>query len=304
MLQSIPDPTKPKDVLHHYYEQLKRLMICKYREFRLNNFNTYPKHRFPELKVFENSGKGKIGIVLANGPSISKLDQKKLKFFIDTNNVEVFCVNYFPNSDFAKNFPFDYWVISDPRHYDFSEQATIDVFENVRLNLKKGIFLPDNIKNKIAKKTKLPIIEFNDIQNSNIFSNNINPLFPRSYLNMTAYKALAISLFGNYDKIYICGFDNTFVSDLGCDQNNKIYRKAKHFYTKKDTQGRVVFKKDYLMGLGKYDKPRNRNVSQELLVYSRLFSEMNKFNDNRIINLDVNSLTDRFEKDNTLDIYI
>jgi hypothetical protein len=304
MRQSVPDPTKPKDVLYHYFEQFKRLVICKYREIRLNKFNIYPKHRFTALKVFENSGKGKIAIVLANGPSVSTLDQQKLKQFIDTNNVEVFCVNYFPNSDFAKKIPLHYWVISDPRHYDFSEQATIDVFENVSLNLKKGIFLPDNVENKITEYTKLPIIGFNDVQNSNIFSNNINPLFPRSYLSMTAYKALAISLFGNYDKIYICGFDNTFIADLGCDQNNKIYRKAKHFYTKKDAHGEAIFKKDYLMGLGKYDKPRNRNVSQELLTYSRLFSEMDKFKDKRIINLDLNSLTDRFVKDNSLDIYV
>ena len=77
-----------------------------------------------------------------------------------------------------------------------------------------------------------------------------------------------------------------------------------HFYTKKDAHGEAIFKKDYLMGLGKYDKPRNRNVSQELLTYSRLFSEMDKFKDKRIINLDLNSLTDRFVKDNSLDIYV
>jgi len=123
-------------------------------------------------------------------------------------------------------------------------------------------------------------------------------------LSMTAYKALAIALFGNYDKIYICGFDNTYIADLGCDENNKIYRRAKHFYTTKDAQGTAIHKKDYLMGLDKNAKARPRNVSQELLAYSRLFSEMDKFKDDRIINLDVDSLTDRFVKDDSLDIYI
>jgi hypothetical protein len=61
--------------------------------------------------------------------------------------------------------------------------------------------------------------------------------------------------------------------------------------------------RDYKMGLGINEKPRKRNVAEELLAYSRLFSDLYGFSKFDIVNLDPDSLTDAFPKFHNLDIY-
>jgi hypothetical protein len=256
--------------------------------------------RFKKLLALKDTGKSRIGIVLANGPSINKIAPKKLAAFIAENQVEIFCMNYFINSDFLKELGgIDYWVLSDPRHFDLEDEQTIKAHENARKYVRKGLFLPEMFEKKIPD--DINKIVFNDIQGSSVFSNNINPLFPRSYVTLTAYKAIALALYINYDKVYIAGFDNTHILDIGCDAQNRIYRKKNHFYKTKDDGDPA--NRDYKMGLGKNEAPRLRNMSQEIRAYSRLFGDLYRFSDYEIYNLDTNSLTDAFKKSDELNIY-
>ncbi len=297
--KSCPDPTVPSEVVNHYFQQFVKWIRVNYRDKLLDPFGNKRKQRFRELMKLKNSGTGKECFILSGGPSINKLNPFKIKEYCELTGAETFCLNYFVNSAFAQDIDIDYWVLSDPRHFDLDIKLTKLAFKNANSIIKKGILASSlNIK-KIKGQTNLPLIEFNDVQDSNILSNSINPCYPRSYLNMTAYKTLAISIFFNYKRIYICGFDNTFARNLGCDRENNLYRISKHFYSKPNN----LESRDYRLGQSVGEKVRKRNVSDTYLAYSRLFSDLKKFKNHPIINLDIDSLTDMFVKDNSLDIY-
>lgn len=280
-------------MLKHYYEQFQKWLMVYYRDSVRDPLGEKRRQKFKELFQFKDSGKGKTCFVFANGPSTATLDFNKIRALKQREGWDIFCVNFFINSDFASETTVDYWIISDPRNFDFSDPDSQLSLVNAKRHLNKAIFASSIYLDKIKSKTELPVIAFNDVETSNIFSNNINPLYPRSYLSMSAYKALALALFANYSKIYICGFDNTYIRTLGCNRLNRIYRINEHFDAKAYPNTNPVMELNY----------KHRSVSDELLAYTRLFSDLRKFKQERIINLDVNSLTDAFEKEDSLDVY-
>jgi hypothetical protein len=301
--KSVPNPTNPGEVFKHYREHLKRWFHMFYRDTLLDLSGNKRNKKYAELFKLQGKRKGKIAFVLASGPSINKLDPEKVKKFCIEHNAEIFCINYFVNSAFAEITQADYWLISDPRHFDVTIQDTAKAYSNLARVIRKGVFAADSHSHLAKANTHLPIIPFNDYETSGIFSKNTNPCYPRSYVTMSAYKALAVATFMGYDKVYICGFDNTYIRDLGCDENNTLYRRINHFYTNPTVNADPLNYRDYNMGLGANEKPRLRTVAEELLAYSRLFSDLNRFKKFPVFNLDGDSLTDAFPKDLSLDIY-
>ena len=53
---------------------------------------------------------------------------------------------------------------------------------------------------------------------------------PRGYLSLTAYKALAVSIYLGYKEIFILGIDNTMYQTVDVDQDNLIHLDGNHFY--------------------------------------------------------------------------
>jgi hypothetical protein len=299
--KSVPNPNIPSEVFKHYKEHLIRWVHVFYREYLRDLSGSIRKKRFSKLMERKRIGAGKIAFVFASGPSINKLNPDKIRKVCKDINGEILCVNYFINSEFAKVTGMDYWLLSDPRHFDLSLIDTVIAHKKATEIVKNALFVPHFFMDKAIQISNLNIIPFNDIETSSIFSMNIDPCFPRSYVNMSAYKALAIAIFLGYDRIYIGGFDNTYIRDLGCDENNFIYRRTNHFYGSQNDFLQPI--RDYKMGLGVNEKPRNRNVAEELMAYSRLFSDLSKFSKYDIVNLDPDSLTDTFPKNHILDVY-
>jgi hypothetical protein len=294
--KSVPNPGNPAEVIRHYYEHLVKWLVIYYRDTRFDFFGNKRAKRFKNLLSYKGAGDDKIAFVLAGGPSINTLDPLKLRAYCDQHGGEIFCVNYFINSDFAKLAGIDNWVISDPLSFDFTQKINQEALKNVNAGICKRIFSAEQYTKFLDGKTQKEFIPFNDIETSNIFSSNINPCYPRSFVSMTAYKALSIAIFMGFDTIYICGFDNTYIQDLRCDQNNKLYRKLVHFDSKPEDKNNGI-DPDTIIRL------RERTVAEELLAYSRLFSDLNRFKKYPIKNLDPNSLTDAFQKVRSLDIF-
>jgi hypothetical protein len=291
--KSVPNPNKPKEVIKHYAEHFFKWLFVFYKDSIKSNKR---KNRFNKLLSVKNSRRNKIAFVLAGGPSINTIDPIKLATFCNNNQSEIFCVNYFVNSDFAKEVNIDNWVISDFNHFDFNRPDTRLAHKNANSGVCKKIFAAEQYANLILNESQVEIIPFNDLETSNIFSSNINPCFPRSYVSMTGYKALSIAAFMGFEKIYICGFDNTYIRDLDCDIDNKLYRRLIHFYSIKEPISQTKIDENRI-------KLRDRTVADELLAYIRLFSDLSRFKKFPIYNLDPNSLTDAFPKDISLDIY-
>jgi hypothetical protein len=292
-VKKIPDPNQPWEVYAYYMDQIKKLVRVWCRDLLRDPFGSGRRTRYRDLIKFSGSGLGRACFVFANGPSIQKLDPARLAKYCSESGADIFCVKYYVNTDFAQVAGADYWVLSDPGDFDTKMEVVRRAFDNARKLVRKAIFVPEERRAAVAAAAgapALPIIAYNDIETSGAFSRSINPIYPRSYVSMTAYKALAIALYAGYGPIYICGFDNSYVQDFRCDKSNRIYRAVRHFENTATVQAHFTSYSD-------------RTVAHELVALSRLFSDLRKFKDSSIINLDIDSLTDAFKKDDSLPIY-
>ncbi|MGJ0353774.1 6-hydroxymethylpterin diphosphokinase MptE-like protein [Aliarcobacter cryaerophilus] len=234
--------------------------------------------------------------VFANGPSLSKIDLEKIKNLQKNEDYKVFCVNSFIRSFDQVIIP-DYYILSDPVYFG----EDIDLlkpgrYEELQEDLEKiekykiTLFIPVQFKAFVdKKKIDTKIYYFNDYEF--FWSNNVvDILKPRSYLSMTAYKAIAIASYLGFNKIYICGFDNNWFKTIEVDENNSL------FYYNNHASLQACSGKHFV-------KPNEaRNIGNLLYQHSFLFNNLYNFPKN-IINLDKESLTDAFVKKHNLDVY-
>ena len=246
-----------------------------------------------ELKItkkLKNTKKGKNCFVFANGSSMNLLDIKKIEHYQKTG-FDVICVNSHILSDIADTVVPNYYVLSAPIAFgvpnDLIPDEVMDAQKKIieKLNnLNIPVFIPAQFTNNSLKHYYI----FNDLENR--FTRNIKPIKPRSYLSMTAYKALAIACYLGYDTIFICGFDNDYFKTFSVDENNDIYYIDTHYYD---------------AGLKSKIRPnKGKGLGNLLWEHHLLFKGMELFNHHNIINLNKNSLVDAFSKSHNLDVFV
>jgi hypothetical protein len=273
-----------------WYRLIKRLtsFILYYRDrvkFRVH---------YKKLKNLNGSAVGKNAFVFANGPSLNKLDPRKIK----AHGFDIFAVNRYLLSSFGKIATPTTYILSDPIYFNEDENIKLttkqlklaEEVEPVKKILNENnitTFIPMGCLSKSSLKNK---IGFCDIQNE--FSKNVcNILKPRGYMSMTAYKALAIALYLGYDNIYICGFDNDNFKRINVNINNNMFYKDEHFYDLTGSTANIEFS-DYADSVGDI-----------LYRWHFLFSDLSKFPSNNITVLDEESLCTFFSKKNSLNIF-
>lgn len=260
----------------------------------------------------QNSKQGKYAFVLGNGPSLRILSTPKINSFLASGDFELYCVNHFIRSKFFHSLSEGSaisLVLSDPGSlgHHSNEQLTL-VLKSLESKKLTYLYVPSwtthlQSKRNLASATIFQNIEatkrvfyFNDTQGSSVFSRDTNPLKPRSYINMSVYKALAITRHLGYDKIYVCGVDNTYASLLGNDELNRVYRTDVHF---DNTAYPESCSRDYFWAKKSVD------MSGALMESATLFLDLKtKFGAFPIVNLDPDSLTDAFPKSTDLDVYL
>jgi hypothetical protein len=250
---------------------------------------------FSKTKGLKNSHKNYYAFVFANGPSLKKIDPYKVAN-LQKKNYYVFGVNSFISSNFASIVIPNYYVLSDPAYFGIeskllTEERKVEVKRdfNKLLQNKVKLFIPSRF---IRKNNYDFISAFNDSQN--IFSNNItNPLRPRGYLSMTAYKALAMACYMGFKKIYICGFDNNYIQNLKVNESNEMYYTDNHFYNNEFYKSRIH----------KINDSVSKTVGELFYYHHFLFKHLEKFSSFPIFNLDKEGLVDCFSKNHDLDIY-
>lgn len=235
------------------------------------------------LSKLRGSGAGRSALVLGNGPSQGYLDPEKVsKFVVDRG--DLFVVNYFNENAIFSNINPRYVVLSDYLTLTADNKDTRLLKKTSRLhqhlaqNVDIKIFAPMWFRDKDMFKN--PVVFFNDIGACG-WCKNINPLFPRGYVSMTLYRALAIACFIGYDSVYLLGMDNTYPFDMFVDQQNKLYNVERHAFGTK-----FLIEISHLY----------RNVGDLLSSTSELFYDLRLFESQPIINLDAYSLTDAFPK--------
>ncbi len=297
MLQNVIEHIK--SFFQNYVNNSSHTLSADIKEFFATyvlSIGYYLLYIFPQrdelkrTKELKNTKKGKKCFVFANGPSMNLLDIKKIEKYQKTG-FDVICVNSYIISDMAMTVVPNYYVLSDPVSFGASENvASDDVMDAQkrqieRLNeLKIPVFIPAQFPPDLLNQCYM----FNDFENR--FTNNINPMKPRGYLSMTAYKALAIVCHLGYDTIYLCGFDNDYFKTISVDENNDIYYVDKHYYDK---------------GAKYWTAPnKGKGVGNLLWEYHLLFKDLELFANHNIVNLNKNSFVDAFTKKHSLDIHI
>ncbi|OHD63450.1 MAG: hypothetical protein A2096_16280 [Spirochaetes bacterium GWF1_41_5] len=275
--------------------RIHSLLAC----LKYNMFFVWPgQKQLKTTALLRNSARGKSAFVFANGPSLARLNPEKIAR-LQKQGYDIFAINSYLRSSFFKIAAPDYFLISDPAYFgDYRylskeqlagngmQEALADLAE-----LKKypeiRLLIPIRYYSKIKHEN---IICFNDSEY--LWGSNVNDLTRvRGYSSMTAYKSLAAACHLGYDKIYICGFDNNYFKHLFVNKKNEMFYRDEHFY---DLDNPLIWKVHSYEGL---------SVGQLLWSHHFKFTDLEKFKNEPVINLDPDSLVDAFPKEHTLDVY-
>lgn len=184
---------------------------------------------FRSLRQMKATKAGREALVIANGPSAAKLDPTKVANEM-ARGLEVFAVNLFPESKFARYFDPTYFVLSDPKHDPtaLTEDST-KIWRYLHSRPQICTFVPHNWSKSLPFQSER-FRFFNDFA-APLFGGRVSPIWPRGFTGLTAYKALAIAGWLGYEKIYIIGFDNSYYLNFEVNQRGQLEHKgARHFF--------------------------------------------------------------------------
>jgi hypothetical protein len=232
--------------------------------------------------------RGQIALLVANGPSVKKLNITMLRDLQLNDRIIVFGVNYSPllfENKLREQVGLDFLVLSD--HY-------INPRNKSEVNQKFWkIVFEDEIKiitpSDWCDPETFPLcmtgscFHFNDFGTEGIFK-HIDPTKTRNYISLTSFKALAICKYLEFKRIYLVGLDNNFFNGMSVDHRLNLIENAHHATSMQHFESNVS--KYWPMGLGDY-----------FYFVSKMFVDLRTyFSYENIINLDSNSLNDVHKK--------
>jgi hypothetical protein len=233
-------------------------------------------------RQLKDSKSGNIALVLGNGPSVNKLNPSAIREL----NVDVWVVNDFYKVNFAQDLKADYYVLSDMDYFsgpNLENRAKLLPIVKYASTCKPTFVLPHWMRD--AQPTHLlhqfQIIYFDDREIAS-WSKNTNPCYPRGYIGLTLYKALAFAIFLNYKEIFLLGMDNTEFLKYKSDSDNRVLLEKFHGY--QDDATNYDFSNHFLDGL-----------AGAFVSYAHTFGDLNRFK-GPIFNLDAESLSMAFQK--------
>ncbi|MCG8474562.1 MAG: hypothetical protein MI784_03675 [Cytophagales bacterium] len=273
---------------------IKKSYLAVKRVNYLRQFRWPQRQLLKETRGMRDTKKEKNAFVFAGGPSLRKLDFSKIQS-LQHRGFDVIGVNSFISK--IKNtldLKLDYAVFSDPVHFglrtELPERLKAQFEGDVVQANKDGVkaFIPL----RYASHSQFERFAcFDDF--GNIYSDNVEDITrPLGYYGMTAYRALSVALYLGYDKIYFCGIDNDYFKQIKADKENIAYFEDEHFYKEKRTRRKLSEGSVY------------NTVDQFLYNCALTFFFLNKFPENRLVNLDPDSLVTQFSKEHGLDVYL
>jgi hypothetical protein len=236
------------------------------------------------LRNMESSLTGRKALVIANGPSLNLISLERVAEF-QKDVLDVFTVNFFPISKSTKDFVPNYLVLSDPQTLPNSlNPRAIELWAWISSHPEVKIICPSSWF-KTVRSLGFESTNFIYFDDSSLisWSKSISPVKARSYLSLTAYKALAVATYFGYFEINVIGFDNSQVRGLTVNEHNRVKQGPNHF-------------DDFAEDSDLTDRLSN-GVSDYFYDFSCAFADLRKFSKiGRIWNLDPNSYVDAFPK--------
>jgi hypothetical protein len=245
-----------------------------------------------KLRKIANSMSEKSLVVLANGPSIQKLDSEKVATKVDSGELSLLVINNFFRTELAKELTPSFYLLSDPFHRpDSPEPVAKQLWVYLENNPTVMVFVPRHWT-CVPKVFSDRIIYFEDRSLEGI-SKNISPVKPRGYVSLTALKALSIGVHLGFHQIHLCGFDNNLFKTLEVDEGNNLIQVANHAEGGATNPSQDVTK-FFPNGMADY--------FFDLAITA--FQTKRLFGAQAINNLDKHSMTDAFEKVDPLGLMI
>lgn len=274
--QGVPANLTGWSLFRLFKHHVKLFVIC-ILQFPVEFFK-YRNFLYKTWKL-RGSAKKKRALIIGNGPSQGYLKKIELDKFVETGG-ETYCVNFWnSNKSLSSHIP-TWMVFSDDYHLFGKNFKSINLIKYLRSNPSINIIIPTH-HIKLARGLKLPNKIHAIIDCELSIWRNINPLFPRGYLSMTLYKALAWAVHLGYHSIGLIGMDNTYPRKIYNDKNNCLCALETH-----------AGGKDWMNNYSSLFS----NVSAYIDELARLFYHLEYFPQKNIVNLDPYSLTDRFKK--------
>lgn len=256
-----------KTLQHAFYSQILDHASCLNIEKRISLYRAWKNvSKADKLEV----------VIIAGGPSFtSDLADAIIKY---RKSLDVAAINFYCLNQKSQSLVPNYYILSDPAHLKTSDPALAE--KNVLL---KRYIKENNCKlcvpygeswNEYAK----PFIHFDDTEN--LFSSNINPIFPRGYPSNTMFKTIALMIAIGYERIYLVGFDYDYPRRILLDDDNKLILQEEHHYGRVDSNYSNLFD----------------SVGHALHWWAQDYWHLKKLSSSRVINVTENSLVDAFQR--------
>jgi hypothetical protein len=244
-------------------------------------------------------------IILGNGPSL-KHDLETFPSFL--NQKDLICVNHFPSSDLYEKVRPGTYITSAPDLWldnieaRFVNQSKI-LFDDIhrKTTWPLEFYIPFEAANhkrwlhQLSGNKNITIHYFNNIpvegwRGFKFFCFNRKWGMPRPHNVMIP--SLMLSLWKNYDTIYLLGADHSWLKEITVTESNEVLINQKHFYDEHESKSLPLDKR----GKGK------RNLSELLHKFMTAFAsygEIRNYAEHRgkkIINATKGSFIDAFDR--------
>lgn len=244
------------------------------------------------LRLLGKSGRSNDALVIGNGPSAQTLNWVAVA---EKQNygMAVFAINFFPLSQEFQLVQPNYLVLSDPTmkpssNSDSRNEELWTAIENtstmdlvVPLSWYRIMKAQDGLSNNVL---------YFDDSGLEGWTRSISPLRARGYLALTAYKAIAISIFFGFKETKIIGVDNSMYQTISIDTGNRLIQQPNHFFSKGGKKSDLTA--FYPKGISDYFY----DVSLCFYFLHRCFKGQS------VSNLDPHSLVDAFSKSSSSDL--
>ena len=210
-------------------------------------------------------------IVIAGGPSFT--DKLARALIHSKRKIDVLALNYYCLSKHADELVPRGYVLSDPNTMTWKASEIKDYLSKHEIIVYSpyGAIWTDGIQRRTF---------FNDSEN--VYSNNIDPRYPRGYTSNTAFKAIAIALELGYDKVYIAGLDHDYPRRINVAEDRRLTLDNVHHYDKTREQPEVY--------------PHFECIAHALHCYALNFWHLRKLRSPRVVNITSTSMVDTFER--------
>ena len=234
------------------------------------------------LKALEGSARGKDILVIASGPSASRVNVRAVAKAQREGGLVVIATNYFLSSPLAGTITPDYLVWSDSVFHP-SKAHTNSSWEKLETLPGVRVMVPWTWRHKIPTPIKERFVFFDD-DTLETWSHNVSPKRPRGYQGTTGAKALSLAIHLGARTINVIGLDLSYFKNFTVDRDNRVLRHPTH-----------------MAGTDSGTQNLSHNTVSGLA--DALYSTANQFYFLRtlfagypIVNLDPDSLVDAFDK--------